>query len=253
MAPVLLAGNWKMNGNIALINQWIDWALDGQKNQLHVDWLLFSPAPYLSLCAQRLNGGPIGWGAQDVSEHAEGAFTGQVSASMLSDVHCPHVLIGHSERRHGLGEGDETLQAKCQQALIAGLGVTFCVGETLEQRQSGQSLSVVLSQLDVLRPLLKDNAVFAETLSVAYEPVWAIGTGLHADADEIAHMHQAIRSSLCEMMGGESLVRLLYGGSVKPANARGIIEVDAVDGFLVGGASLNRDFIKIGEICSNLF
>ena len=251
MASVILAANWKMNGNREAVVQRLGWALDACKQMAHVQWLLFPPFPYLSMCREQLNDSSVGLGAQDVAAYPEGAYTGQVSASMLKDVGAGYVLVGHSERRHGLEEGSALLAQKCDMALQAGLSVVFCVGETQEERVAGQSEAVVLSQLEVVDVLLKKDAALSQRLMVAYEPVWAIGTGLIAKPEDVLTMHRAIEKKLAISCENMTRIPLLYGGSVKSSNAAELIDIQGVDGFLVGGASLTEDFIKIGEICSN--
>lgn len=251
MTSAILAANWKMNGDCAEVYQRLGWVLDSCQNKVNVQWLLFPPFPYLSICHDRLDKSPVALGAQDVSAYSEGAYTGQVSAAMLKDVGAGYVLVGHSERRHGLAENDVLLAQKCDMALQSGLSIVFCVGETQDERLAGQSESVVLSQLAVVEALLKREPNLSERLMVAYEPVWAIGTGLIAKSEDVMSMHQAIARKLALFCESSARIPLLYGGSVKSSNAAELISIEGVDGFLVGGASLTEDFIKIGEICSN--
>lgn len=250
MNSILLAGNWKMNGNMLQVNQLIDAVLLAKIPA--IEWMIFPPSIYLSTCQQRLLESSVAWGAQDVSAHCNGAYTGEVSASMLADMDCRNVLIGHSERRHGLGEDNAVIAEKFARALEENLQPILCVGETLTQRESGESEAAVLDQLASVFPCLTISQ--PKQLIVAYEPVWAIGTGVHASTSDVASMHQSIAdyiTSETDML--PSQVRVLYGGSVKPSNAEPLILVDRVDGFLVGGASLNNQFTQIGEICSSLF
>ena len=225
----LIAGNWKMNGRA-------DWAAKttelsrltqgGQNLGLAgVELLLCPPFPYLSL--MRPADG-IALGAQDCHAAESGAHTGEVSAEMLADVGCSYVIVGHSERR-AAGEVDPDVRAKAEAAHRAGLVPIVCVGETLEQRERGSAEDVVLGQLKGSLPRTTGEVV------VAYEPVWAIGTGKVATPDDIAAMHAAIRAEV-----GEG-VRILYGGSVKPANADDVLSTPDVDGALVGGASLDME------------
>lgn len=251
MTSAILAANWKMNGDRAAVAQRLSWVLDSCEKLKKIQWLLFPPFPYLSMCHDQLAKSPVALGAQDVSAYTEGAYTGQVSAAMLQDVGAEYVLVGHSERRHGLAENDVLLAQKCDLALQSGLSVIFCVGETQDERLAGKSESVVLSQLAVVEALLKRESNLSERLMVAYEPVWAIGTGLIAKSEDVMSMHQAIGRKLALSCQSTARIPLLYGGSVKSSNAAELISIEGVDGFLVGGASLTKDFIKIGEICSN--
>ena len=199
-----------------------------------------SPFPYLGDVALSLQGSRIQWGAQDCSAHESGAFTGEVSASMLAEFGCHFVILGHSERRAGHGEGNAAVAAKIDAAIAAGLRVILCCGESLETRDAGKAEVFVLEQLRAAFGHVEDAA---ERLTIAYEPIWAIGTGRTAEAADILAMHAAIRRLLTETYGAEtaSQVRILYGGSVKPDNAKEILGLANVDGALVGGASLSAE------------
>lgn len=233
MAAQSIIGNWKLNGNRSMINEVLRELLDA-KLGAHVALCL--PFTYLDQACQLLRDSAIKVGSQDVSRYQEGAYTGEVSASMVKDMGCSLTLIGHSERRAYFAEISDVLQYKVTQALASDLKVVFCVGENLAVRQSGRAVEYVLNELDVLRAI--DPSKFV----VAYEPVWAIGTGASATLEEIGVMHQAIKASL-----GEE-VSVLYGGSVKANNAKSILSVSGVDGLLVGGASLNaKEFIAISN------
>lgn len=210
-----------------------------------VDIAVFPPFPYLSTVHEAL--GPVAQlGGQDCSAHPKGAFTGQVSAGMLRDVGCASVLIGHSERRHGLGEPDCVLTAKVQRALESGLVPVLCVGETLSERESGRANEVIDSQL---RGSLAGHAELAlHALVVAYEPVWAIGTGRTATPEDAAAAHRAVRQTLSDMYSARfaEQARVIYGGSVNAKNAADLFACEGVDGGLVGGASLvAADFAAI--------
>ena len=190
----------------------------------------------------------IKWGAQNVSDQPDGALTGEISTPMLTDLGCSYVILGHSERRHIMGESDELVARKVAAALAAKLQPVVCVGETLEQREAGQTLEVVQEQLaHVLR--LKDNLPALDSMVIAYEPVWAIGTGKTATPEQAEEVHAAIRLCCTAEIPklGEQL-RIIYGGSVKPDNAASLFAMPNIDGALVGGASLKADqFIEIGK------
>lgn len=203
------------------------------------------PAPYLQQCADTLAGGKLAWGAQDVSVHASGAYTGEVAASMLTDFGCSYVIVGHSERRAYHGETDQVVAQKTLAALNAGLTPIVCVGETLEQREAGQTNVVVGRQLSVVLELLDVDA--AARIVVAYEPVWAIGTGKTATPAMAQEVHAQLRSQLRERSAaaGER-VAILYGGSMKPDNAAELMAQGDIDGGLIGGAALKAaDFLAI--------
>jgi triosephosphate isomerase len=203
------------------------------------------PAPYLYQCQELLSGTPLAWGAQDVSVHASGAYTGEVAASMLSDFACRYVIVGHSERRAYHGESSELVAQKAQAALRAGLVPIVCVGETLAEREAGQTASVVGSQMAAVLSLLDDAQV--KDIVVAYEPVWAIGTGKTATPEMAQEVHAQLRVQLKERIGlaAEETV-ILYGGSMKPDNAADLMAQRDIDGGLIGGASLKAaDFLAI--------
>ncbi len=203
------------------------------------------PAPYLQQCADTLAGGKLAWGAQDVSVHAGGAYTGEVAASMLVDFGCSYVIVGHSERRAYHGETDQVVAQKTLAALNAGLTPIVCVGETLEQREAGQTNVVVDRQLSAVLELLDVDA--AARIVVAYEPVWAIGTGKTATPAMAQEVHAQLRSQLRERSAaaGER-VAILYGGSMKPDNAAELMAQGDIDGGLIGGAALKAaDFLAI--------
>lgn len=235
---MIIAANWKMNPPLAdagqLVSAYTQINFDG------VQRVLFPPYPYLVHMAMRLEGSGILLGGQDCHESAAGAFTGDVAAGMLKECGASIVLLGHSERRAGHGESDELVAAKASAALEAGLSVMVCVGESLGEREQGRAEEVVSSQLSGSLP----KGAAADRLMIAYEPVWAIGTGKVASEEEIGLMHGSVRGQLAELgLGG---VPILYGGSVKPDNAASILALDDVGGALVGGASLKaEDFAAI--------
>ena len=236
----LIAGNWKMNGLASDAARWaraaVAAAADAQS-----EVALIPPYPYLPAVGELVSApdGLVGLGAQAASQEPYGAFTGQVSAEMLQDVGCRYVLAGHSERRHGLGETDDVVVGQMQQIIEARMTPILCVGELLEQRQAMQARNVVLRQVDAaLDGLPKPNA----PLVIAYEPVWAIGTGLSASPEQVAEVHGWIRHQLRRRLPDRAEgLRILYGGSVKPGNIGGLLAVEDVDGALVGGASLDPD------------
>jgi triosephosphate isomerase len=244
MRPKLIVGNWKMNGsraaNAALLDG-IAAGLDGAKASVAV----CVPAPYLQQCEDALKGGPIAWGAQDVSAYSGGAYTGEICAKMLSDFACRYVIVGHSERRAYHGESSELVARKAQAAMKEGLTPIVCVGETLEQREAGQTFDVVGAQLGAVLELLPADAV--DRIVVAYEPVWAIGTGRTATPEMAQEVHAQLRAQL-RARNGEAAdgVAILYGGSMKPENARELLAQPDIDGGLIGGAALKaQDFLAI--------
>jgi len=206
-----------------------------------VDVAIFPPHPYLASVAAIVAESRVWVGGQDVSAEASGAFTGQVSAAMLAQSGCSMTLVGHSERRHGLRESDDLLAAKTLAAVSSGLRVLLCVGETLAQREAGETFDVVREQ--VVAGLSRLPAGGVEHVDLAYEPVWAIGTGKTAGPQEAQEVHAALRSEIEARYDARSAaaIRILYGGSVKPSNAAELMACEDVDGGLIGGASLQAD------------
>lgn len=203
------------------------------------------PAPYLFQCEELLKGSAVAWGAQDVSCHPVGAYTGEVCMSMLQDFGCRYVIVGHSERRAYHGETNELVAKKAKAALEAGLVPIVCIGETLEQREAGQTMTVVGSQLDAVLEAVGSEAV--DKIVLAYEPVWAIGTGKTATPAMAQEVHAAVREKLraCNAEAAESTL-VLYGGSMKPDNAADLMAQPDIDGGLIGGAALKAaDFLGI--------
>jgi len=240
----LVAGNWKMNGlsgSLGEIEAMRRGADAGEAGEAEL--AVCPPATLIAQAAWKLKGGRLALGAQDCATEASGAFTGDISAPMLKDAGAAYVIVGHSERRTLHHETDALVRAKAEAALNAGLTAIVCVGETRGEREAAQAIAVVTRQLKGSLPL----AGAPETLVVAYEPVWAIGTGLTPTPADVAEMHQAIRRLLGEIYGGAgSKMRILYGGSVKPGNCGELLGLDNVDGALVGGASLKAaDFLAI--------
>jgi triosephosphate isomerase len=235
----LIAGNWKMNllrqDAVALAA-----ALRSAATGATAEIVVCPVAVQVAAVAQALAGSPIGVGGQDCHANASGAHTGDVSAEMLADVGARWVIVGHSERRTDHAETDEQVRAKAVAGLRAGLTPIICVGETLVQRKAGETLDVLARQIAASVPS------GAPTIVVAYEPVWAIGTGLTPTIAEIDEAHRHLRARLGDVVPDAQTVRILYGGSVKPANAAEILSIADVDGALVGGASLKAaDFLPI--------
>ena len=232
----LAAGNWKMNGLAESLTE-ID-VLAAAHPSPGCEVLICPPATLLSRLTERADGTPIKIGGQDCHIETSGAHTGDISAEMLADAGAAYVIVGHSERRADHGENDTIVCAKAAAAWRAGLTAIICVGETLTQREAGQTLQIVDGQLLGSVP---DGATAANTV-IAYEPVWAIGTGKVPTLNEIAEVHDDMRARLTDRFGDEATgMRLLYGGSVKPSNAAEIFGVSNVDGALVGGASLKAE------------
>jgi len=233
----LAAGNWKMNGLGADAGEIALLAAKLVVREAEADVLICPPATLLARMAVAFEGQGIAFGAQDCHAKPSGAHTGDISAEMIADAGGSYVIVGHSERRAGYGESDATVAAKAAAALNAGLTAIVCVGETLDEREAGKALAVVDAQVQGSLPA----GATPENTVIAYEPVWAIGTGKTPSLDDIAEMHAAIRARL-----GSPGFRILYGGSVKPANAAQILGLANVDGALVGGASLKAaDFDAI--------
>jgi triosephosphate isomerase len=245
----LVAGNWKMNGlkaslsEIVAIRKAVEAGETGQ-----AELLVCPPATLLSDAAALLANGPASLGAQDCHPRGSGPHTGDISAAMLKDAGASYVIVGHSERREAYAESSALARAKAEAAVAEGLTAIVCVGETRAEREAGQALALVDRELRGSLPPLADTA----RIVVAYEPVWAIGTGLTPTADDVAEMHAAIRGLLGEIYGpAGATMRILYGGSVKPANAAELLSLANVDGALVGGASLRAtDFLAIASVYS---
>ncbi|UVK52797.1 triose-phosphate isomerase [Mesorhizobium sp. AR02] len=242
----LVAGNWKMNGTSASLNE-LRMIGNGFMSGLDAETeaLVCVPATLLSHAAEILSRTPVHAGGEDCHTKESGAYTGCISAEMLKDAGASHVIVGHSECREQRGEDDATVQAKAAAAWRAGLVAIVCIGETQQQREAGATLDVLSRQVAGSVP---PSATPSNTI-IAYEPVWAIGTGLTPTAADVAEAHAHIREKLAEKLGAiAAKVRILYGGSVKPSNAVELLGVRNVDGALVGGASLKAaDFLGIAE------
>jgi triosephosphate isomerase (TIM) len=248
MRQPLVAGNWKMHGsrseNAKLISELLDLLPSGKNAEI----LVCPPFPYLHETGRLLKDSGVQLGGQSLCAEAQGAFTGEVSAAMLKDVGCRYVLVGHSERRQLYGESNALVARKFVAAQSQGLIPVLCVGETLEERESGQTLQVVSGQLEAV--LSVSGVRSLGKAAIAYEPVWAIGTGRTASGAQAQEVHAMIRakvSGLDATIGGS--VRILYGGSVKASNAQELFAMPDIDGGLVGGASLKAD--EFARICAS--
>jgi len=240
MRTPLVAGNWKMHGNRASNRALLDGVLAGIESLEGVECAVCVPYPYLGDVAGRLAKTRLAWGAQNVSEHAQGAFTGEVSAPMLAEFGCRYVLVGHSERRQLYRETDAMVAAKFAAVLAQGMTPILCLGETLEARDAGRTEEVVGRQLETVMAL-NDKRSFNKAV-IAYEPVWAIGTGRTASPEQAQAVHAFLRARALPE------TRILYGGSVKPENAAALLAMKDVDGGLIGGASLVAgDFTAIAR------
>ena len=241
MRRKLVVGNWKMNGN-RLVNTELLAAIE-EAGPFSADVAVCPPFPYLSEAALSLQGRRIGWGAQDCSAHDSGAYTGEVSAAMLSEFGCRFVIVGHSERRAYHAESDQLVADKAKAALAHKLTPIVCVGETLAEREAGQTDAVVKRQMSAVIHTL---AHCISEIVVAYEPVWAIGTGRTATPEQAQAVHALLRLQLHAATPKSDQMILLYGGSVKPDNAATLFSQPDIDGGLIGGASLKAaDFIAI--------
>lgn len=229
----LVMGNWKMNGSLATNASLLASLRASSHHVDDCDVAVCVPFPYLAQAAQALNDSAVTFGAQDLSPQQQGAYTGDVSADMLADLGCSWVLVGHSERRSHHSETDQLVADKANAALAAGLTPVVCIGETLAEQEAGHTLGVVARQL---APILALGEPAVSDMVIAYEPVWAIGTGRTATPQQAQDVHAAIRASLDSI--GAAHVRILYGGSVNATNAAQLFSMSDIDGALVGGASL---------------
>ena len=247
----LVAGNWKMNGDVASNERLFAQlrAAIAPATLGRVDVVVCPPFPYLGQAAARLAGSAIVHGAQNVAEYPNGAYTGEVSSTMLADLGCRWAIVGHSERRTLFGERDEVVARKARAVLDGGVGVIACVGETLEEREAGLTTEVLARQIDALGPVATglSRRQIGGLFVVAYEPVWAIGTGRTASPETAQEAHAFIRARLeRHCAGAGDAIRILYGGSVKASNASSLFAMPDIDGGLIGGASLVADeFVAI--------
>jgi triosephosphate isomerase (TIM) len=242
MRGKLVVGNWKMNGGLKANAQLLSALTAGWTPAPGRELAVCVPYPYLMQAQAALSSTPLAWGAQDVSEQTTGAYTGEVSASMLAEFGCRYAIVGHSERRQFYGDTDAIVGAKAKAALAAGITPIACVGELLAERDAGLTGRVVLRQLDAVLAAVGPDA---SKLVVAYEPVWAIGTGRTATPAQAQEVHARLRVRMRDADAAE--VALLYGGSVKADNAKALFAMEDIDGGLIGGASLKSDeFLAIG-------
>ncbi len=244
MRKKFVAGNWKMHGSLkgnAELLQGVRSGVAGVTAEVAV----CVPYPYLAQVQGLLSGSNVAWGAQDVSEHAQGAYTGEVSAAMLNDFGCRYVIVGHSERRSYYGDTDAIVAAKCEAALKAGLVPVLCVGETLDERERNVTAEVVTRQMDAV--IARCGIAALARSVVAYEPVWAIGTGRTATPEQAQEVHSLIRARVARDDAAVAAgLRILYGGSMKPNNAKELMAQPDIDGGLIGGAALvAADFAAI--------
>ena len=239
----LVAGNWKMNGLMASAGE-LEAIMAGVRGLANADFMICPPATLVARFAALAQGSRVTIGGQDCHAEPAGAYTGDIAAEMLKDAGAAAVIVGHSERRHYHGESDATVRAKALAARRAGLLAIICVGETRAERDAGKTQAVVQKQLDGSLP--DGLADFV----IAYEPVWAIGTGLTPTNDDVLAMHRFVRERLCTRFGDAGQgVRILYGGSVKPGNAKDLLGIDDVDGALIGGSSLKaEEFLAIASV-----
>ncbi len=247
MRDILVAGNWKMNGSSAANAELVAGIVAGIPEGNGFSLLVCPPFPYVAAVVQAASGSAVSVGAQNVSEHEKGAFTGEVAPSMLKDLGCEYVIVGHSERRALYGETSQQVAAKFVAAQAAGLTPILCVGETLEEREAGTTEAVVDEQLDAVLDAAGIAAFGAAV--IAYEPVWAIGTGMTATPEQAQDVHRHIRGRLeARDEAVAATVQILYGGSMKGENAPGLLGQADIDGGLIGGASLKAaDFLAIAQ------
>jgi triosephosphate isomerase len=244
MRRKLIAGNWKMNGGLAA-NVALLAGIKGELGQPACDVAVCVPAPYFAQCQAELSGTSVAWGGQDVSNHESGAYTGEMSAAMLFDFGCKYVLAGHSERRAYHGESNELVAQKALRAVQTGLIPIVCVGETLTEREAGQTDAVVGQQIDAV--LASIEVADLAKIVIAYEPVWAIGTGKTATPQMAQDVHAVLRKKIAAKSAAvAAAMQILYGGSMKPDNAKELLAMPDIDGGLIGGASLKAaDFLAI--------
>lgn len=240
MRRKLVVANWKMHGNLASNQQLLEAYIQGLKDLRNVDIVVCVPYPYLAQVQSLLEATSIAWGAQNLSKDPVGAFTGEVSASMLKDFGATHVIIGHSERATAYCESDENIATKFMQAKSHGLTPILCVGETLIEREAGVMEMVVAKQIDTIIGMY-GASLFADAI-VSYEPIWAIGTGLAASPDQAQSMHEFIRNRIAGYDNdAANSLKILYGGSVNPQNAVQLFVMQDIDGGLIGRCSLNAE------------
>lgn len=247
MRSKLVAGNWKMHGELIQNRDLLNAVVSKTKHLQQVECAVCVPYPYLSQVQLALLGSHVSWGAQNLSQHDKGAYTGEVSGAMLADFGCRYVIVGHSERRVLYGEDSNLVALKFKAAQVAGLTPVLCIGETLEQRESGVTEQVIAEQLDAVVRLNGADALSRSVL--AYEPVWAIGTGKTATPQQAQDVHIFIRKKVAAHSDSlAASLKILYGGSVKAGNARELFSMPDIDGGLIGGASLDAG--EFSSICA---
>ena len=245
MRKPIIAGNWKMNGSRSSIKELLEGVKAGMGDVKSAEVAVCAPSIYLADVSDQLSGSAVAWGGQNLSTEAKGAFTGEISADMLLDVKCEYVIVGHSERRTLYGETDELVAEKFEVARKAGLKPILCIGESLEERESGVTIDVCARQINAV---IEKSGVEALTDGViAYEPIWAIGTGVTATPEQAQETHAAIRKMIAEKDASVAeQVRIQYGGSMNAGNAKELLAMEDIDGGLIGGASLKaEDFLAI--------
>jgi triosephosphate isomerase len=247
MARPLVVGNWKMHGTASSIGPLLAVIASKLGDAIDADYAVCPPNVYISLAKDKLSLTTIKVGAQNVALEDEGAFTGEVSASMLADIGCDYVIVGHSERRALFGESSSLVAHKAAKVIAKGMTPIVCVGESLQDREAGNTLAIVKQQLDAV---LTENREDLASMVLAYEPVWAIGTGLTATPEQAQAVHKYLRECVAKVDEVVAVsIKILYGGSVKPSNSASLFGQKDIDGALVGGASLvAEDFIAIGKI-----
>ncbi len=247
MRRTLIAGNWKMNGSLTSVESLINGIKDGLADVTNADMAVCPPAVYISTVKELIGDANIGLGSQNVCDQASGAFTGELAPSMLKEFNCSYAIIGHSERRSLYGESDELIAKRFAMAVQNGITPLFCIGETLEERESGVMEDVVSRQLDAVIDTQGIDAI-AQCV-IAYEPVWAIGTGVTASPEQAQAAHAFIRNKLAALSGDVAdKVQILYGGSMNAGNAEELLSQPDIDGGLIGGAALKaEDFLAIGK------
>jgi len=240
MRQPLVAGNWKLNGSLESTRELLEGIKAGVEDVANAEVAVCPPYIFIPEAQVQLAGSPIAWGGQNLSAETGGAFTGEIAASMLLDFGCKYVIVGHSERRTLYGEGNALVAKKFAVAREAGVVPILCVGETLEERQQGITEDVVGAQLDAV--IEQEGIAALNGAVIAYEPVWAIGTGMTASPEQAQAVHAFIRNRLAQHDGGiADGMRILYGGSMKPGNAVELMAQDDIDGGLIGGAALKAD------------
>jgi triosephosphate isomerase len=252
MREFLVAGNWKMNGSSVACAELVDGILAGMPLSDSVKLIICPPYLYLDKLAHKLTETSLSLGAQNVSQYGSGAYTGEISPRMLRDIGCEYVVVGHSERRAMMAESNEIVALKFKAALSEGLKPILCVGETLQEREANKTESVIDEQLNIVLDVAGVEAF--ETAVIAYEPIWAIGTGRTASPEQAQYVHSHIRVTISSRSKQiASAIQVLYGGSVKGDNAAGLFRMADIDGGLIGGASLKAaDFLAIAAAAMSL-